>query len=245
MSERQFDESEIGPILQRASELQAGLASGAGSGLTLSELQRLASEVGIDPVMVERAAREKASQPIDPIIDERATSILLDQTVDGRLTDEDWEDVVADLRHYTRRPGTTRQRGSAMEWTFRSDSGGVTFSASRRGDQTRLRLMGDLAAGVQTAWAIGPIISSVVAIMAGALLYKQGGNPVLAFLLTFSIMALAALATYLGVRAWTRKERADLRALFERAATRSKPALGMSAASLLDQSSEQVNQNLG
>ena len=245
MGERQFDESEIGPILQRAAELQAGVGSAGTSGLTLAELQRVASEVGIDPAMVERAARESASQPLDPIIDERATSILIDRTIDGALDEEAWEDIVAGFRLYARRSGSTRQRGSTMEWTCRSDTSGVTFSASRRGNQTRLRLMGEFSRGAQAAWAVSPPIFCVFGIMAGALLFKHGADGVLAFGVSAAIMATAASATYFGVRAWTHRARQELRAIFERATKLSQPLVEGASASLTDNGEEGVIQRLG
>ena len=245
MSERQFDESEIGPILQRAAELQAGVATGAASGLTLTELQRLAAEVGIDPAMVERAAMESVSQPVDPIIDERSTSILIDRTVDGALDEESWEDIVAGLRHYAKRSGAIKQRGSTMEWTCRSDAGGVTFSASRRGNQTRLRLMGDLSSGVQAAWAVALPILCVFGIMAGALLFKHGANGAVAFAVSATIMGTAASATYFRVRTLTRHALQELRSLFERATNLAEPLVESAPASLTDHGEEGVRQRLG
>ena len=217
MSERHFDESEIGPILQRASELQAGAVSGGASGFTLTDIQRLASEVGIDPAMVARAAGELSAQPQDAVVDERASSILLDQTVDGVLDEEGWEEVVTGLRHYAKRSGATRQRGSTSEWSCRSDAGGVTFSATRRGDSTRLRLIGDMSTGLQAIWSTAGPICFVLAVVSGALLSKHTLEHVWAFVFSVVALATGCVAIHFGTRAWARRARADLRGVFERA----------------------------
>ena len=58
-SSRRYSEKEIGLILRRATEFQRSEPSAADpTGLTLAELQEVASEVGIDPAYLRRAAAE-------------------------------------------------------------------------------------------------------------------------------------------------------------------------------------------
>jgi len=50
VADRRFDDKEVGEILKAAAELQTGLSeSGSPEGMTLSELQQVAEEVGINP----------------------------------------------------------------------------------------------------------------------------------------------------------------------------------------------------
>jgi hypothetical protein len=61
MTEKRFTDREIGLILRRAVELEEGSPSSglpSARGLTLSELQEIAKEAGIDPGMVGRAVAE-------------------------------------------------------------------------------------------------------------------------------------------------------------------------------------------
>ena len=216
MSQRHFDESEIGPILQRAAELQAGAVSGSAGGFTLDELQRLATEVGIDPVMVERAVGELAKTPTN-LVDEGGTdSLRLEQTVAGSLDDEAWEEIVADFRLFARRPGITKQRGTTTEWMCRSDAGVVTFTATRRGPQTRFRLIGDMGKAVQGAWTAAAVCGTL-AIVVGVKMVRLGSDPLLAFLLAAGIVAIGALGTHLFVRTMAKQAASRLRAIFERA----------------------------
>jgi hypothetical protein len=58
-SSRRYSEKEVGLILRRATEFQRSEPSAADpTGLTLAELQEVASEVGIDPAYLRRAAAE-------------------------------------------------------------------------------------------------------------------------------------------------------------------------------------------
>lgn len=56
--ERRYSESEFALIIHRALELQEGpVASGSGEGLSLEEIKGVARELGLDPMVVERATR--------------------------------------------------------------------------------------------------------------------------------------------------------------------------------------------
>ncbi|MHB8636188.1 MAG: hypothetical protein ACYC96_06925 [Fimbriimonadaceae bacterium] len=243
MSERRFDESEIGPLLQRASELQAGIVTDAGAGMTLGDVQRVAAEVGIDPVMVERAASELNTRPMDPVSDERATSILLDQTVSGVLDEDAWEEIVAGLRNFAnKRAGTIRQRGQTSEWV--SDAGGVTFSATRRDAQTRFRLIADLSIGVEATLGMGAMCLAL-SMAVGASLSKHVLDPAAAIAVSTAIFAAGIVGGRFAARAWARRARIELRALFERATRLTNAAPDPMQTSLPAEDSAELTQRLG
>src|SRR5579872_5284401 len=216
MSERHFDESEIGPILQRAAELQAGAAAGSAGGMTLDELQRVAGEVGIQPEMVAKAAGELASPVAEPSLEIGSSTIHLDRELDGVFDEEAWEDAVSDLRLLAKRAGTTKQRGSTSEWMCRTDTLLVTFAATRRGDRTRLRLMADLSNAVQGAW-VTATTCGVLAIVVGVKLARTGAEPLLALGVGAGIVIIGAIGTRFVVRASVKSSLARWQALFERA----------------------------
>src|SRR5260370_39889221 len=128
MPERRYDEEEIAEILRAASEIQAGTSEMSGQGLTLSEVQRLAEEVGIDRAHVSAAAAEIGSSPL-PKSRFRfwgaPARVLYDRTCDGLIGDEGWEDVVAALRAATGRPGVLSTHGASREW-----SGGAALTST-------------------------------------------------------------------------------------------------------------------
>jgi hypothetical protein len=151
MADQRYDEQQIGAILQRAAEIQSGLApEGEVQGLTLGELQKVASEVGIEPHIVERAAQEVARPSTA-----KSLAGTLDQTVPGEITEEQWEDAVMELRQFVGRPGTSTMQGSTREWTGGWDIGHVTLTASTRNRQTRFRMMLDTSGFGVLAWLIG------------------------------------------------------------------------------------------
>ena len=72
--QRIYSDEEFALILRKASELasRAEGAASASGGLTLTEMKAAAAQVGLDPALVERAARMLAtntpSSPIDRLI---------------------------------------------------------------------------------------------------------------------------------------------------------------------------------
>lgn len=107
-------------ILKDAAEAQYSeerlLPSGAG--MTLAELQAIGREVGISPEMIQQSAQRfnAAQQPTRTLI---GLPIAVAQTVefDRKLTDEEWERIVVDLRETFEAQGVVRQQGSLRQWT--------------------------------------------------------------------------------------------------------------------------------
>ncbi len=63
MSERRYTDQEVTRLLQRAADLDRdGPPTAVARGLSLTDLQSIASEVGIDPAMVTRAATELSTR---------------------------------------------------------------------------------------------------------------------------------------------------------------------------------------
>jgi hypothetical protein len=179
MADRRYDEQQIGAILQRAAEIQSGLSPAADAqGLTLSELQKVASEVGIEPHLVERAAREVETGPIGTKDIGQTLAGMLDRTVAGEITDEQWEDVVMALRQFVGRPGATTVQGNTREWSGGWDIGSVTLTASTRNGQTRFRMLTDTSGGSALAWVAGSVLGFLSMLFVGVAIGKNGLGPV-------------------------------------------------------------------
>jgi hypothetical protein len=121
MTGRRYDDDDIAAIFAAAAENLRSTPQPApsGQGLTLADLQAIGREVGISPDAVAQAA-----QTIDvrraavsrtflglPIGVERAV------TLNRRLTDEEWERLVVELREVFKARGSTRSDGSLRQWT--------------------------------------------------------------------------------------------------------------------------------
>jgi len=121
MNERRYNDQEIAAIFRAAAE---GLPvpspeSTHEDGLTVTDLQTIGREVGIPPDAVARAAFA---------LDVRGGSsqrtlfglpIGVARTVDlnRRMSDEEWEQLVVQLREVFNARGSTRSDGSLRQWT--------------------------------------------------------------------------------------------------------------------------------
>lgn len=123
MTQRRYSESEVAAIFQRASEspppgASAGAASAA-EGLTLAQLQDIGRDVGIPADAIALAA-----QSVDVAAPQTSRTFLgfpigVSHAVplSRRLTDEEWERVVVDLRETFDAKGHLTSHGSLRQWT--------------------------------------------------------------------------------------------------------------------------------
>lgn len=176
MSKRRYNEQQIGAILQRSGEIQAGLTPEVDShGLTLEELQKVASEVGIEPFVVEQAALEVDSTEVGARKGVASGPRVLDHTIDGAITDEQWEDMVIRLRQHSGKSGTSTLHGSTREWTSDSDMGSLTLTAATRNGRTRFRLLGDTSGVSAVGWILGLTFGLLGVLIMSVLLGKKAG----------------------------------------------------------------------
>ena len=120
----QYTEKEVGAILKRAGEIQAAEAS-AGSefaragGLSLARLRQAASEIGIDPSLIQRAARELAAEeettPLTRLLG-GPWRVDVDRLVAGRVDEDNWACVLDEIRSETGRVGFPKTVGKGFEW---------------------------------------------------------------------------------------------------------------------------------
>lgn len=212
MSKRRYNEQQIGAILQRSGEIQAGISPDADShGLTLEELQKVASEVGIEPHVVEQAALEVEGGAKGAA----AGSKVLDHTIDGAVTDEQWEDMVIRLRQYLGKSGTSTLQGSTREWTSDSDMGSLTLIAATRNGRTRFRLLGDTAGVTAVGWILGLSFGFIsVLIMSAVLGKKTGMDAWLIVLIAAMTSSLVIGLTAILTKSWQRKAQRALGKVF-------------------------------
>lgn len=231
MAERIYTEEEVAALIERTVELQAqaGRRAEAGPGLTLSELEAVAAEAGLNPALLRQAADEMNApqrRPLAPHVGTSATHIYVERQVPGPLTDDAWEDVVAELRHrydtdlgaMMGRPGYGRsaveQIGRTVEWKHTSMSGIETRVLIRpRGDRLHLRLSQRVGWGSSIAEAAtyGAGMAGLAAFFAGAI----GKSGLLAVGVLLAVLAAAIPSILYLDRAWRRKKHRELEALAE------------------------------
>lgn len=122
MTERRFNEIEVAAIFERATEaretLQRQLPSGEG-GLTLAELQEIGREVGISSDLIVQAAHTIDQAGRQTSRKWLGLPIGVGRTValDRKLTEEEWERLVVDLRETFDARGIVRHEGSLRSWS--------------------------------------------------------------------------------------------------------------------------------
>jgi hypothetical protein len=219
---RVFSEAEIGQILQRAAERQAEATQAVPhAGLTLAELEALAAESGLDAAHVRAAAAEIA--PTAPAERSRsATHVFVERTLDAPLTDDGWDDVVAELRNRFGKAGMAAFSpgaapsgdvavvGKNREWTHTDGLGVETrVLATDRGGAARLRLSQrvGMMSEVGDALLVGVGMGFLPALLLAGLL--PGPKP----LVTGAVIALFVVLVWWADVAWRKAMHDRLEAL--------------------------------
>lgn len=215
MAERRFNEKDVGAILRRAAEIQEGVqAPEVTQGYSLPELEALGREIGIDPQIIREAVTDVASTPEKKMYLSGASgTVVIDETADGILSAEAWEDIVLDLRKITGRPGVDTAKENKREWTGGYDIGSLTLTAIVRDDKTHIRLLSETSVGIGLTWMIGGFITLLTSLFIGKALSRTG----ISWMITAGVIIIAALVMFLTVqslvRAWDRKNRPKLHSL--------------------------------
>jgi len=98
---RKYNEEEIAALLERTAQLQADDATTdrlSSQGLSLSELESIASEAGLDPEYLHRAALEIESNGKKGFQKRTKTHIYIQRYLPSELSEDLWEEMVFELR---------------------------------------------------------------------------------------------------------------------------------------------------
>lgn len=122
-SARRYTDREVALVIKRAAELQeqqSEQTDRSGSGLSLTELEQVARESGLDPLLVRRAAQDLDISR-DPVARSRflgAPSIITaERTVDGELPPDEYEGIVEELRRTFSDNGFVSTLGRSLAWS--------------------------------------------------------------------------------------------------------------------------------
>ena len=165
MAERRYSPDEVSAIFERASEKERALpASSDAHGLTITELHDIAREVGISPESVTLAADslDHAGTPASGTF--LGLPIAVGRTVEfnRKISDTEWENLVADLRTTFAANGTLRYDGPFRQWTNGNlkavvepaPAGSRLRLLTMNGVARRMLIMGIVFAGVSAATVI-------------------------------------------------------------------------------------------
>lgn len=147
MTEKRFNEAEVAAIFERAAQKPGGRQLPSGAGMSLAELQEIGREVGLSPESIIQAAQEidGGGRVAPPTFLGLPLGVGLTVELDRKLSDDEWDQFVVDLRETFQARGTVKREGSLRQWTNGNLQALLEPTAS--GQRVRLRtVMGDARA---------------------------------------------------------------------------------------------------
>ncbi len=215
---RLYGEKEIGQILKRATELQhAEPPAPSADSMTLSELEEVAAEAGIDPAYLRRAAIE-----VDAGTAERSTwakfageelVLVKEITVPGELREDGFERIVAVIERGTSEHGQSSVLGRTLTWRaeMSNKSRTVQITVTSRDGQTSVRLEENLKKLAGEYFGVFGFGGGMVGIGVGA----NVGIGLLWPLFPVGVLGLTYIGTRQIYRAIVKRRRRVMGQLFE------------------------------
>ena len=222
---RFYGDTEVGKILDRATELQREIPTrSAGSGgLSLAELEDIAVEAGIDPRHLRRAAMELETGDLGvhgwaKLVGDQLT-IVREMVVPGEIPDSGFERVVAVIQQTAHEHGQPSLMGRTLTWQAESPSKmrSILLVVSARDGETLIRLeerLHQFAGGL-----FGGVIAGVgggIGVGAGVPLGVALGSVLLTTLIPLGVVGLSYIGCREIYRAVVRSRRTVISELMER-----------------------------
>lgn len=225
MTERRFTEAEVAAIFAQATEAQVAEAPAPGQrqlppaeGMTLAELQEIGREVGILPEQLAQAA--KAIE-----VGGRATSrtflglpigVSVSVELGRKLTEDEWERVVVDLREVFDARGKQSSEGSFRQWT--NGNLQALLEPSGAGHRIRLRTVKGSAASLLVGGlgllGLAGFAVATVALRSGGVDVSQLAGPEALGMMGVGLLGVGGLQ----LPGWARLRRRQMEELAARAA---------------------------
>jgi hypothetical protein len=226
MNERRYSEDEVSAIFERAAEAQQAVRRSLppGEGLTLTDLRAIGREVGIPAELIDLAARSVDQQGREASRTFLGLPVGVGRTVDlgRRLTDDEWERLVVDLRETFDARGTIRSDGSLRQWT--NGNLQALLEPTPTGHRLRLRTILGGARESMTA-GLGMLGVSATVVIGSAVTGHVAG----ALAATGSLMGIGAALFAVGAArlpGWARTRRRQMEGVAARLALATEGPVG-------------------
>lgn len=194
MTERRYNEDEVATIFERAVEAQQAVRRqlpSSGDGMSLADLRAIGNEVGIPPELVDQAALSVDQQGRDATRTFLGLPLGVGRTVElGRkLTDDEWDRLVVDLRETFEARGTVRADGSLKQWT--NGNLQALLEPTPTGHRLRLRTLMGSARGLMSGGLVLVGVSAVLGVVAAV-----GGGTVAEALATMGTLMVTGAGAF-------------------------------------------------
>ncbi|NKB71237.1 MAG: hypothetical protein GKR89_29545 [Candidatus Latescibacteria bacterium] len=212
-SRRLYSDKEVGALLKRATELQEARCQSLSHSLSLEEIEQVATEIGISREYLQAAAQELDRRPDGQrglTLTGRPFLADVERVVAGQLTDEQWEEIVLELRRLTGSVGQVSQLGQAREWSDGGEILQTQVTIRSRRDRTNVQVLKNYE-----GWAgIAYLMTTFVAATLTGISLDGKGFPMWANLCMVGGGALCGLASArAGMVGWARLQRQKVAAL--------------------------------
>lgn len=227
---RRFNEQETAQILERAAAAEQARAEGSAAmttssdrvrghtGMTLQQLEEIATEVGLRPEDIRAAAQ--AVNRGDMVPTERTTfagipvGVSRTVTLERAMTDTEWEQLVVQLRETFQARGRLRHEGSFREWS--NGNLHVMLEPTASGQQLRMTTRKGNAASsvfIGGAFTLAGVSMFGNAVTAAQPSLRLGIGVIIAL-----IGAFTAVSTIVSLPKWARTRASQMEALAIKAA---------------------------
>jgi hypothetical protein len=170
MTERRFSDAEVAQIFERATSRHALQPTHAAEGTTLAELQRIGKEVGIPAEQIARAALSLspgAAKPTERFLG-MTTGVGHTVHLARKLTDEEWERFLVEVRETFNARGTMTTQGSFKQWS--NGNLQVWLEPTDTGHRVRFQTVKGMARGIFSGGVligIAALIGETTAVLTG------------------------------------------------------------------------------
>lgn len=140
--ERHFTEQQVSEIIRRAAERQAksDAPGAAPTGISESELRRVARELGIDETALTQAMGEVGATALSDTGNLRSFERTLERVIDGEVPEESLASVVEEFVPVAGLQGSTVTIGRAINYTAMAGMGQCNINVAPRNGKTVLRV---------------------------------------------------------------------------------------------------------
>ena len=216
MTERRFSDAEVAKIFERATTGHAVQATRAAEGMTLAELQSIGREVGIPAEQITRAAlslRPSEAKPTQRFLG-MTTGVGHTVHLARKLTDEEWERFIVDVRETFNARGTMSSQGSLKQWS--NGNLQVLLEPTEAGHRVRFKTVKGTAPGILS----GGLVITAAAVIGEMTAVLTGVAHDLGLVASFGVLGAigigAAATTALRLPNWAIARKAQMEELGER-----------------------------
>lgn len=196
--DRRYDEKDVATILKRVAELHEREGERReGRGMSLSDLEQVADELGMSRALVARAAAE-----VDVAGDDAQRAgvpgAMLETVIEGELSTAAHDRMLEVVRRRVGDPGTLVTQGFAQIWSATAGMHRVHLTVTRDGGRTNIRLEsrgGDEAVAMGAGGAVAGFLAGVFSLIPLKVLVAK---PLMLLLIVPVIAAWVATGALVG-----------------------------------------------